>query len=605
MKKVVAYLTPILILSLASCGGKLATSSGNSGSSSSASSPAGSGETSNASKSVSSSSDNVSSSSSSSVFVPEKAAFLNAIHAQNTSLRHYALTQSSYDQAFDANMMPIEGKYTVSALLSEASLYEDGIYEMKASSIIYATPVALLAPVSGNFTTLSSHRYDLKNSQDSITFTDEVDEEAGKSINYAIYPHDIIHSFSALSNSFGAPTSEPLEALEGGKDYFDALVKADPENYIYDATDPFVANPTTKNDDGTYTYSFSVHFSTCHYGDIYLANRRFDYFINLKNDLSLKDYGYSIEVFDPLFDSSGAITSYAADAAITYDYSALSSAILESFAGTLPDIATASYNEEGDPLNAAGTKLMLLTGPVASYDMSTLSSDSLTDDTVIASLAKALPNYLSWCTKATMDAILTNGDTGAVYEEHCVKTLYKNNFVETAGTLKATPVTSTTDASTEVTTYTYGSEEDVTYSYSLQVNADTLITTHKESESTVYNFPDPLNGVSPLASFGYGGDFFIPEYLPFSAQNYLNPSMLVNTLSGLTLDKSACQISSEGVLTLKGTDYASNYVISISDNKITDVVETPSAENVICYGAKATLTKTYSLSDPALTDYQA
>jgi hypothetical protein len=59
----------------------------------------------------------------------------------------------------------------------------------------------------------------------------------------------------------------------------------------------------------------------------------------------------------------------------------------------------------------------------------------------------------------------------------------------------------------------------------------------------------------------------------------------------------------DGLLTLKGTDYASDYLLSIKDNKITQVVETPLGDNVACYGSKAVLTKTYVLSAPEITAY--
>lgn len=234
--------------------------------------------------------------------------------------------------------------------------------------------------------------------------------------------------------------------------------------------------------------------------------------------------------------------------------------------------------------------------------MTTLTTDSLKEDTTIATLAKALPNYLSWCTHSEMSAVLTGADTGAVDTESRSKTLYKDNFTKVTGTLKASPYTSSTDETTNVTTHTYGTVEDVTYSYTLQASAEALTSTHEESESTIYHFSDVLDGKTPVSTFSYTGDFWIPEYLPFTLQDYLDPSTLVSALNLLTLDKSACSLA-DGLLTLKGTDYASDYLLSIKDNKITQVVETPLGDNVACYGSKAVLTKTYVLSAPEITAY--
>jgi hypothetical protein len=588
MKKTLALLSPILVLSLASCGG-VGASSANSSSSSSALSS--------------------SSSSSSTIPLPSKADFTSAILLEGDAVRHYTMDQRSYKTAFDANMIPIEGKYTVSSFLSDVSLYDDQVYLSKSRSLIYSDPVTLLAPVSGEATELSSNDYYVKDAAKTITSIDDSHDEAGvHRVAYSLFEEDLIHSFSSLEESFSALPMSFLSAYVGGKSYFDGLVANDPENYIYDDTDPFVENPVALNSDGSYTYSFSVHFSSCHYGDYYYINRRFHYFIDLNADYSLKDYGLGIEVIDPLFDSDGNLTGYAPDAGEETIFSAVSAADLGNFKGTLPDLTVAKTDESSNDYNADGALLQVMRVPHPSFDMTSLTSASLQEDATLASLSAAMPAYLSWATSCTMEGILTNGDAGAVYEEHKSKTLYTNDLVRTTGTLKASPITetSTTDETTEetTTTYSYGPEEDVTYSTSLQLTAKAIVYSHEETESTAYHADDPLDGKSPVSTFALDGDYKVPSYLAWSEEDYLNPSMLLESLSLLAIDKTASSLS-EGVLTLKANDGAADYLITIAQNKITKVVETPSALNTIQYGKNAVVTKTYVLSDPTPTAYQA
>src|SRR5574344_1765007 len=143
MKKIRILLSPILVLSLASCGGVGASSASSSTPSSS---------------SVSSSS----ATSSNTAILPSKADFTNAILLQGDAVRHYVMNQRSDDQAFTANMIPIQGKYTFSSFLSDVSLFDDRVYLSKSRSFIYTEPVALLAPVSGDATALTSNDYYVK-----------------------------------------------------------------------------------------------------------------------------------------------------------------------------------------------------------------------------------------------------------------------------------------------------------------------------------------------------------------------------------------------------------------------------------------------------------
>jgi hypothetical protein len=514
------------------------------------------------------------------------------------------MAQRSYDQAFDSSMMPIEGKYVVSSFLSEVSLFDDQVYLCKGSSIIHDDPVSLLDPVSGAYTTLSTNDYYVKGTAAAITSIDDCHEGSAHTVNYAVYDNDLIHSFLSISNSFSVIPNAFVAAYDGGKDFIDAMVAADPTEFTYDDTDPFVLKPIVQNSDGSFTYSFTAHFTRCHYDDIYEANRRFGFFVDLNADYSLKDYGSSVEIFDPLTDASGNITGYAADAATEVIFSGISSDSLGNYGGSLPDLVTASTNENGDALNAEGATLIATRTPHPSYDMTSLTSASLEDAAVVSSLAGALPSYLAWATKSTMDGTLANGATGAVYEEHQTKTLYQNDIVHTEGTLKESPITETTDEDTGVTTYTYGAEEDVTFASTLTLTASLISFNHEETESTVYHYADPLNGVSSLASFSYSGDYKIPEFLAWSEGDYLNASSLGESLSGLTLDAASSSIAN-GVLTLKGTDNASDYVITIEANQVRKVVETPSALNTVSFGESAVITKTYVLSAPELTAYGA
>lgn len=590
MKKIRILLSPILVLSLASCGGVGASIASSSTPSSS---------------SVSSSS----AISSNTAILPSKADFTNAILLQGDAVRHYVMNQRSYDQAFTANMIPIEGKYTVSSFLSDVSLFDDRVYLSKSRSFIYNEPVALLAPVSGDATALTSNDYYVKDAAKTMTYIDDSHDESGvHMVSYSLFEEDLIHSFDALEDSFSALPMGFLAAEVGGKSYFDGLLANSPEDYVYDETDPFVENPVITNSDGSYTYSFSVHFSQCHYGDNFYINRRFHYFIDFNPDYSLKDYGLGVEVFDAVFDDNGVLTGYAPDAAEETIFSEVSSTKLGDFKDALPDLTVAQSDESGNAYNADGALLQILRVPHPHFDMTALTSASLQDEAILTSLSAALPSYLSWATSCTMDGLLTNGDSGAIYEEHKTKTLYTNDFVRTLGTLKASPITQTdtTDetSGTTTSTYAYGTEEDVTYSTSLQLSAKAIVYSHEETDSTVYHAEDPLNGLSPVSTFALDGDYKVPAYLAWSASDYLDPSMLLQAMTSLTIDKTLSTLS-EGVLTLEASDGASAYLITVEQNEIKQVVETPNALNTIPYGANAVVKKTYVLSNPTPTAYQA
>jgi hypothetical protein len=538
---------------------------------------------------------------------PKKEDFINAIETKLLSLSHYDLDQYSYDQAFDSTMKPIEGKFSIGVLHSNVSLYGEKLYHANCEDRLYETPEDLLAPEEGNYTALSSHQYYLKENTDNLTFIDNSQQlEGGHTIGYAIDNKDLIHDFSFISDTFNSLPSNPVGALKDEKAYFDSLVSADPENYVYDATDPYVLKDIEKTEDGYWRYAFSIHFSTCHYGDEYYINRRFDYFMDIDNSFDLKDYGYSVEILDPVFDTDGTtVTGYEPSAAKKYVYSDLSNATLTTSGLTLSDITVTGQNTDGNDINAAGIQVNCERAPRQSYDMSGLTASDLTDSATLTKLSAALPNYLSGVTSSTMTGVLAGGATGASYSETITKQLYKDAFIKTTGLIKASPITQTTDAETEATTYTYGTEETANYSWTLKETAETITTTHSEDESTIYSFMDPLNGTSPMATFKYDGDFCIPCYLAQSAADYLDPSMLTGKISGLTLDSTKCQVQTDGSLLIVGTDYASDFAIAVKDNQISKVVETLLGANSTCYGPAAVVTKTYTLTRGEITDYQA
>jgi hypothetical protein len=525
-----------------------------------------------------------------------RADFIQAIDDRISSIRQYAFDQYSYDQAFDSNMVPIEGKYTISLFHSAVSLYEENLYLSQSEDRMYETPADLLADPEGNYDVSSHHDYYLEDGTDELTSIDDATEGENHSISYAIYGKDLIHSFDLLKNSFGDIPLEPMEAIKGEKTYFDALVSKDPENYVYDEDDPYTAGHVSKNEDGGYRYAFSVHFSLCHYGDEYYLNRRFHYFIDLRKDRTLKDYGYSVEIMDPVTDESGNILSYEADAAKAYYYSEVSSTALGAFSGTLPDIVpTATLDANGNPTNAEGVTVLCQRKPRGVFDSSKLTAADFADAAVIAKLSDALPNYLSGVTSSTMVGSLSHGATGTSYSEKTTRQLYQGAYTSTSGIIIATPYTRSEDDAGTVT-FTYGSEETVIYRSTMEETASALTVTHGEDESTIYAFQDPLNGTSPMATFKYDGDFFVPDYLPLDAEDYLDPSMLSTKISGLTLKADQCQVQTDGSLLIVGTDYASDYALTLKDNAISQVVETLLGENSSCYGKDATVTKKYTLT---------
>jgi hypothetical protein len=150
-----------------------------------------------------SSGDSSVSSATSAIPLPTKAIFYQKLAAAVSSPKGYAFERDSYDQAFDANMVPIIGKYTVTAWQSVATLYASSHYRNLATSFIHSTPVDLLAePKSGDEEGATTHDYSLQDDGKQLTYIDDIVEESKESINYAVYDEDIIHSYASLVTAF-------------------------------------------------------------------------------------------------------------------------------------------------------------------------------------------------------------------------------------------------------------------------------------------------------------------------------------------------------------------------------------------------------------------
>lgn len=597
MKKRMLIVYPLLLLALAGCDGA--------SSSSTASTPNESVTSSNPDDTTSDGSEtSVPDESTPDVPKPARSAFIKALTDSTENVTHFKRVFNSYDQAFDSDNMIIVGKFTVSSYVSDVSTYDNDTYKAVCESKIYTTPFDMLEAPTGKSMNVSNHDYYLQATDTKLTYIDDATIDTDRSINYCQYNVDLIHQYSSFKSAFTDFPKQNVSVYGDGKTYFDGLVSASPDYYSYDTTDPFVDNPVIANSDGSFTYSFSAHMFTCHYGDYYDVNRRFTYAVTIDADSNLLNYALSVESFDPVYDDNNVLTGYEVTSATTDTFSSLGNDSLGDYSTALPDMVSVGSDDDGNYLNAAGVKVQPMYVPHPSYDMSAISQDDLNDDDIINKLSASLPSYLTSCTGCTMDATLSDGDTGAVYQEHREKKLYTNDFVKMDGTLKQSPVTESEDEDTGETTYTYEEEEDVTYSTTLQVSSDKIAITHEETDSTVYFYQNPLNGIDEMGVFSFEGDFDVPSYLPMSVLDYLDPSMLTSALTLVSLDKEQCSVS-DGVLTLQGTDYSSDYLITIKDNKITHVTETPTSINCEPYGANAKITKEYVLSEAAIADYQA
>lgn len=535
------------------------------------------------------------SSATSTIPLPAKEVFYQKLAPAVTSPKGYAFERDSYDQAFDANMVPIQGKYTVTAWQSVATLYANSHYRNLATSFIHSTPVDLLAePKSGDEEGATTHDYSLQDDGKQLTYIDDIVEESKESINYAVYDEDIIHSNASLTTAFPSIPNKPLAALNGGKSYFDALIAKDSENYIYDSSDPFLENPVALESNGDFLYSFAVHFSTCFDADedAYYLNRKYTYFIRLDSKQELVNYGYNVAEYNQETDSAGN-TVYLAEAGRRYVYSSIVNDLTETDHLAFPDILVTSQDSEGNNCNAAGIPVTVIAALLSHFDMSTLTLADIAKEETLTAWQNGMAGYLASVTGVTMTGTIANPVTGQSYSETYTRTLYKNNIAITTGELKETPAT-TDDAGAT----TYGTEEDVHYSMKVSLSADAITVEHQEDESTVYHMADPTNGLSPLAAFKFDGDFLVPSYWTWNANQYLDPSSLNDKSSTVAIDATTSTFDSDGTFHLHLSDYSSTYVVDIKANHISQVVETLPADD-----GGAVITKTYVLSEAPITDY--
>jgi hypothetical protein len=524
---------------------------------------------------VGSQSSAVATSSYSSLAAADKAPYLAALKAKINDIHHYILTQDSYDQAMDSNFVPIIGKFTVSRNRNEVSLFDNKIFKNVASSSLFDTPVSMLESPSGTSTVLSSHEYYLQDQSSQVVFIDHSHEVGANTISYAGYPHDLIHDYSLCNDAFsGIPLAQTSPLLEG-MDYFTAWAAKEPDEFELDNTDPYGESVAT-NADGTSTYKESIHYLLCHYGDEYQINRKFTYFVNLAADQSLLSYGLSIQTYQPIYDDNNNLTGFDNDSGMTFTYTSVSSETLGDDSEALPDYSVYSTDSEGNALNKDGeTVINNVVQPVL-YDSSTLSLAGLADEAVQKKLLSSLPLYLDYASSCTMSGTLSNAPTGASYSESWTSSV-KDNVLSYSGEAKGKSVSqSETDSS-----ISYGSDEDVTYSASITATREALSfsETKNVETSSVYQSFDPLNGVSPLRTFNFSGDFIVPDFLAGSLEDYLDPSLgLRSDFKLLTLDLSASKENSDGSLLLSLSDYSSTFVVHLSRNKILDILMTSSVD---------------------------